>query len=221
MAPFRQLFTFIFLNGDFDIAENFFADAADGTTQSINGLGCVEVEHRHEVLQAKVGIFCQTTPGQQHIGGADGCGVEECHAFVIVMILLQIRTVNDVEDILLVGEEVFRDFHRGNLFQEVRKAARITNIVLQLQRIGNDLFMLRAEIPEVGAAGTLRGAGVCHIEHIFQLRSVPGVVDKSDAFRTPANITTHSFVPQFIIRTGGGFRALGVDHKLFVIGVLV
>ena len=221
MAPFRQLFTFIFLNGDFDIAEDFFADAADGTTQSINGLGCVEVKHRHKVLRGKVGIFCQTTPGQQHIGGAGGSGVEECHAFVIVMILFQIRTVNDVEDILLVGKEVFRDFHRGNLFQEVRKAARITNIVLQLQRIGNGLFMFRVEFPEVGAAGTLRGAGACHIEHIFQLRSVPGVVNESDAFRTPANITPHSFVPQFIIRTGGGFRALGVDHKLFVIGVLV
>ena len=168
-----------------------------------------------------MGIFRQTTPGQQYIGGADGSGVEERHAFVIVMILLQIRTVNDVEDILLVGKEVFRDFHRGNLFQELRKAARITNIVLQLQRIGNDLFMLRTEFPEVGAAGTLRGAGVCHIEHIFQFRSVPGVVDKSDAFRTPANITPHSFVPQFIIRAGGGFRALGVDHELFVTGVLV
>ena len=111
MAPFRQLFTFIFLDGDFDIAEDFFADAADGTTQSINGLGCVEVEHRHEVLQAKVGIFCQTTPEQQHIGGADGGCVEECHAFVIVMILLQIRTVNDVENVLLMGKEVFGNLH--------------------------------------------------------------------------------------------------------------
>ena len=168
-----------------------------------------------------MGIFCQTTPGQQHIGGADGSGVEECYAFVIVMILFQIRSVNDAENVLLMGEKVFCDFHRRNLFQEVRKAARITNIVLQLQRIGNDLFMFRAEFPEVGAAGTLRGASVCHIEHIFQLRSVLGVVDKSDAFRTPANITPHSFVPQFIIRAGGGFGALGIDHELFVVGVLV
>ena len=163
----------------------------------------------------------QPTARHQGIGDTDGGSGLKLDFDVVIIVLRQERTVNDVEDILLVGEEVFRDFHRGNLFQEVRKAARITNIVLQLQRIGNDLFMLRAEIPEVGAAGTLRGAGVCHIEHIFQLRSVPGVVDKSDAFRTPANITTHSFVPQFIIRTGGGFRALGVDHKLFVIGVLV
>ena len=221
MAPFRQLFTFIFLDGDFDIAEDFFADAADGTTQSINGLGCVEVKHRHKVLRGKVGIFCQTTPGQQHIGGADGCGVEKCHAFVIVMILFQIRSVNDVEKILLMGEKVFCDFHRRNLFQLVNEISGVLNVVLFRHSGRNHLLMLRAVFPEVGAAGTLRGVGVCHIEHIFQLRSVPGVVDKSDAFRTPANITTHSFVPQFIIRTGGGFRALGVDHKLFVIGVLV
>ena len=168
-----------------------------------------------------MGIFCQATPGQQHIGGADGSGVEERHAFVIVMILLQIRSVNDVEKILLMGEKVFCDFHRRNLFQEVRKAARITNIVLQFQRIGNDLFMFRAEFPEVGIAGVLCTPGVRYIEHIPEPGSIPGVVDKSDAFRTPANITTHSFVPQFIIRAGGGFRALGVDHKLFVIGILV
>ena len=168
-----------------------------------------------------MGIFCQTTPGQQHIGGADGGCVKECHAFVIVMILLQIRTVNDVEDILLVDEEVFCDFHRGNLFQLVNEISGVLNVVLLLHSGRNHLLMLRAVFPEVGAAGTLRGAGVCHIEHIFQLRSVPGVVNESDAFRTPANITPHSFVPQFIIRTGGGFRALGVDHKLFVIGVLV
>ena len=168
-----------------------------------------------------MGIFCQTAPGQQHIGRADGSSVEECHAFVIVMILFQIRSVNDAEKVLLMGKEVFGDFHGTNLFQLAGKVTSIPDAVLLLQSMGNSLLMLWAEFPEVGAAGTLRGAGVCHIEHIFQLRSVPGVVDKSDAFRTPANITTHSFVPQFIIRTGGGFRALGVDHKLFVIGVLV
>lgn len=182
---------------------------------------CVEVKHRHEILWAKVGIFGKTAAGQQHIGCADGCGVEKCHAFVIVMIPLQVRTVNDAEEVLLMGKKIFCDFHRRNLFQLVNEISGVLNVVLFRHSGRNHLLMFRAEFPEVGAAGTLRGAGVCHIEHIFQLRSVPGVVDKSDAFRTPANITTHSFVPQFIIRTGGGFRALGVDHKLFVIGVLV
>lgn len=221
MAPFRQLFTFIFLNGDFDIAEDFFADAADGTTQSINGLGCVEVEHRHEVFRGKVGIFRQTTPGQQYIGGADGCGVEECHAFVIVMILLQIRSVNDVEKILLMGEKVFCDFHRRNLFQEVRKAARITNIVLQLQRIGNDLFMFRAEFPEIGIAGVLCTPGVRYIEHIPEPGSIPGVVNESDPLCTPPNVPPHTLIPQVVFGAGSSIWPLGIDHELLVVGVLV
>ncbi|MFR3879021.1 MAG: hypothetical protein ACLTX9_01615 [Oscillospiraceae bacterium] len=168
-----------------------------------------------------MGIFGKTTPGQQHIGGADGCGVEECHAFVIVMIPLQVRTVNDVEEVLLMGKKIFCDLHRGNLLQLVGKVAVVLNAVLLPQSVGDKLLMLWAVLPEVGAAGTLRGAGVRYIEHIPEPGSIPGVVNESDAFRTPANITTHSFVPQFIIRASGGFRALGVDHKLFVIGVLV
>ena len=72
-----------------------------------------------------MGIFCQTAPGQQYIGGADGSGVEECHAFVIVMILFQIRSVNDAEKVLLMGKEVFGDFHGTNLFQLVSEVASI------------------------------------------------------------------------------------------------
>ena len=168
-----------------------------------------------------MGIFCQTTPGQQHIGGADGSGVEKCHAFVIVMILLQIRTVNDVEDILLVGKEVFRDFHRGNLFQEVREAARITNIVLQLQRIGNDLFMFRAEFPEVGIAGVLCTPGVRYIEHIPEPGSIPGVVNEGDPLCALPNVASHAFVPQVVLGAGSSIWPLGINHKLLMVRILV
>ena len=120
-----------------------------------------------------------------------------------------------------MGKKIFCDLHRGNLLQLVGKVAVVLNAVLLPQSVGDILLMLWAVLPEVGAAGTLRGAGVRYIEHIPEPGSIPGVVNESDAFRTPANITTHSFVPQFIIRASGGFRALGVDHKLFVIGVLV
>ena len=168
-----------------------------------------------------MGIFCQTAPGQQHIGRADGSGVEECHAFVIVMILFQIRSVNDAENVLLMGKEVFGNLHRTNLFQLVGEIAGIPDTVLLLQSMGNNPLMLWAEFPEVEAAGARCAAGVRYIKHIPGPGSIPGVVNEGNTFRTPANITTHSFVPQFIIRTGGGFRVLGVDHKLFVIGVLV
>lgn len=132
MAPFRQLFAFVFFDGDFNTAQNFFADFTDGAAQSIHCLGCIEVKDRHEIFCAKVCIFHQTTPGKQGVGGAYGGCVDECHAFVEVMIPLQMRSVNDAEDVLLVGKEVFRDFHGGNLFQLVNEISGVLNIVLFL-----------------------------------------------------------------------------------------
>ena len=132
MAPFRQLFAFVFFDGDFDTAEDFFTDLADGTAQSIHRLGCIEVKDRHEILCAKVGVLNQTAPGKQGVGGAYcGC-VDECHAFVEVMIPLQMRSVNDVEDVLLVGKEILCDFHGRNLFQLVNEISGVLNIVLFL-----------------------------------------------------------------------------------------
>ena len=117
MAPFRQLFAFVFFDGDFDTAQDTFTDLADGAAQSENRLRRIEVKDRHELLRVKVGISRQPAPGQQGVGGADGGCVEECHAFVIVMIPLQIRSVNDAENVLLVGKEIFCDFDGGNLFK--------------------------------------------------------------------------------------------------------
>ena len=221
MTPFRQLFAFVFFDGDFDTAQDFFTDLADGAAQSIYRLRRIEVKDRHEILCAKVGILKKFAPEKQCIIDTDcGC-VDECHAFVEVMIPLQMRSVNDVEDVLLVGKEILCDFHGRNLFQLVNEISGVLNIVLFLHSGGNRLLMLRAVFPEIGTAGTLRGAGVCHIKYIFQLRSVPRVVDEGNAFRTPANIAPHSLVPQFVICTSGGFGALGVDHELFMVWVLI
>lgn len=79
-----------------------------------------------------MGVRIQAAPGKQGVGGADGGCVEERHAFVEVMIPLQMRSVNDVEDVLLMGKKVFRDFHGRNLFQLVSKISGVLNIVLFL-----------------------------------------------------------------------------------------
>ena len=81
--------------------------------------------------------------------------------------------------------------------------------------------MLRAVFPEVGAAGAFRGAGIRYIEYIFELRSVPGVVNEGDALCAPANIAPHPLVPKFVVRAGRGFGTLGVDHELLMVRVLV
>ena len=221
MAPFRQLFAFVFFDGDFDTAENFFADLADGAAQGEYGLGRIEVKDRHELLRVKVGILYQPAPGQQGVGGADGGCVEECHAFVIVMIPLQIRSVNDAEDVLLMGKEIFCDFDGGNLLQLLCDTAIIGNGKLFLQSGGNCLRMLRAVIPEIGAAGALGAAGICHIEHILEFGIVSRIVNEGDALCSPANVTPHPLVPQFVVCAGRGFGTLSVDHELLVVRVLV
>lgn len=88
-----------------------------------------------------------------------------------------------------MGKEILCNFDGGNLFQLVNEISGKLDIVLFFQCIRNYLRMLRAVFPEIGAAGAFRGAGIRYIENIFELRSVPGVVDECDAFRTPANIT--------------------------------
>lgn len=132
MAPFRQLFAFVFFDGDFDTTEDFFADLADGAAQSIHCLGGIEVKDRHEILCAKVGILKKFAPGKQGVGGADGGCVDECHAFVEVMIPLQMRSVNDVENVLLVGKKILCDFDGGNLFQLINEISGKLNVVLFL-----------------------------------------------------------------------------------------
>ena len=221
MAPFRQLFAFVFFDGDFDTAQDFFADLADGAAQGEYGLGRIEVKDRNELLRVKVGISRQTAPGKQGVGGADGGCVEECHAFVIVMIPLQIRSVNDAEDVLLVGKEIFCDFDGGNLLQLLCDAAIIGNGKLFLQSGGNCLLMLRVVFPEIGASGAFGAAGICHIEYILEFGIVSRIVNEGDALCSPANVTPHSLVPQFVVRAGSGVGPLGIDHELFMVGVFV
>lgn len=137
------------------------------------------------------------------------------------MILLQIGTVNDAEDVLLMGKIVFRNFHAGNLVELFRDAAIMGDFKLFPQGSGNHLFMLLAIFPEVGVTGAFRGAGICHIENIFEFGRITGVVNEGDSLCTAPNVATHTPVPQFVVCTGGGFRPLGINHELLMVGVFI
>ena len=137
------------------------------------------------------------------------------------MILFQIRSVNDAEDVLLMGKKVFGDFHGTNLFQLISEVASIPDAVLLLQGMRNNLLMLRAEFPEIWAAGALCTAGVSYIEHIPEPGSIPGLVNEGDPFCALPNVAPHAFVPQVVFRACGSIWSLGVDHELFMVWVLV
>jgi len=64
-------------------------------------------------------------------------------------------------------------------------------------------------------------AGVGNIEHIAQAGPVAGIVHQGDALGTAPHIPAHAVIPQVILGAGGSVRALGVDHQLFIVGVLI
>ena len=137
------------------------------------------------------------------------------------MILFQIRSVNDAEYVLLMGKEVFGNFHRTNLFQLVSEVASIPDAVLLLQSMGNNLLMLWAEFPEVGAAGSLCTASVRYIEHIPEPGSIPGVVNEYNPLCAPPNVSPHALIPQVVFGAGSSIWPLGIDHKLLMVRVFV
>ena len=65
------------------------------------------------------------------------------------------------------------------------------------------------------------GAGVGNIEHIAQARLVAGIVHQSDPLGTTAHIPAHFVIPQVVLSAGGGIRALGINHHLFMERVLI
>ena len=77
----------------------------------------------------KVAGGVKAAAGQEHIRCADcGC-VAKGHAYVEIIIVLQIRTVNDTEDVVLMLVPVFVRKLGGDLLQLVRKAVRAGDVI--------------------------------------------------------------------------------------------
>lgn len=89
------------------------------------------------------------------------------------------------------------------------------------QRGGNDALMFRLKLPQIRAAGLLSIASVGHIEYIAQPGRFAAAVDNSDTTASTPDIPAHALMPKVILRAGGCIRALGVDHKLFIVGIFV
>ena len=81
--------------------------------------------------------------------------------------------------------------------------------------------MLLPQFPQVQASGIGPGAGIRNIKHIAQPLAVAAGIDERDALGTAPHIPAHCIVPDVELRTGGGVRALGMDHDLLVIRVFV
>lgn len=84
------------------MAQHLFADLADRRTQGGDGGGGIPVKDAQKVLMPEILLRVQPAAGHQRVGDAGGGGVSERHLYVVIIIVLQKRTVNDAENIPLV-----------------------------------------------------------------------------------------------------------------------
>ena len=140
---------------------------------------------------------------------------------VFFIIIRNIGTVNVAEDVLLVLRPVVICQPVGDFFDEVRKIVSGTDTEPVSQGICYGLLMLRPELEQIGCAAVGTDSGIADIEHILDFRIISGGVDEGNTPSASLDIPPHLIVPDFVAGAGCGIRALGVDHKLLMVRVLV
>ena len=188
------MFPFIALDRDLDLTQYPLVRLTDCRAQGGNGCGGVEVEYIEEILRGEVFLRLESAAGQEGEGGADRSGVSERCADVEVIIVPQVRTVNDAKDVPLMLIPVFLHKHGGRPFKPVGQAIP-GNAELTLQSLGHGGMVFIPVLPKKGAAGTLPAAGIGHIENVFELRTVPAGVDEGDALAASPDVAVHGVIP--------------------------
>ncbi|MGX8711691.1 MAG: hypothetical protein ACQGTM_15770 [bacterium] len=220
-APFREVFAFVIFNGDFDLPQHLFACFADRRAEGGDGIRCVEIEDAQKILMLKVFVGFQSAAGQNRVGDADGSGASELCSDVELIIFLQKAAVNDVKDVVLMLLPIFVCQLSGNLFQLVGKTFFAGNLVFLFQRRRNRVLMLRPVLPKKRAAGILPTARVGNIKDVPNPRPVTGIINEGNPFSAAPDIPAHFIVPDLITGAGRRVGALGKNHELLVIRILV
>ena len=220
LAPFLVGFALCISDGNADLPQHLLVDLADRCSQRSDGCRSIEIKDRHEIFVVEVAFRLQSTAGHQSVSDADGGGCLELHSDVILIIFLQKGTVNDIEEVLLMLRPVFLGQFSGYL-RELSGKVITGNIIGALQHGLHGIQMALLQLPQPGSSGMFTGSGIGNVKDITQARSVPGIVHQSDPFGTAPYIPAHLFIPQIVLRTGGGVRSLGIDHQLLMEWVLV
>ena len=220
VAPFRELFALIILDGDADLPQHLLVHLADRCAQRPNRGRGIEIENRHEVLMLEILFRIQPTARHQGIGDTDGGGGLKLDFDVEFIVLLQERTVNDVVEVLLMLVPILTRQLSGHINKLLGKIVT-GNAVVAFQHGRYRPDVLFFQLPQPGGAGMFTGAGVGNIEHIAQPGPVAGIVHQGDTLGATAHIPAHFLIPQVVLGAGGGVRALGVNHHLFMERIFV
>ena len=220
VAPFRELFALIILDGDADLPQHLLVHLTDRRSQCPNRGRGIKIENRHEVLMLEILFRVQPTTGHQGVGDADGGGGLKMDFYVEIIVLLQKRTVNDIAEISLMIVPILTRQLSGYI-RELLGEIVTGNAVVLLQHGRHRPNVLFFQLPQPGCTGMFTGAGIGNIEHIAQAKLVAGIVHQGNTLGATAHIPSHFFIPQVVLGAGGGVRALGVNHHLFMEWVFV
>ena len=210
----------IVLDGDADLPQHLLIHLADRCAQRPNRGRGIEIENRHEVLMLEI-LFCiQPTAGHQGVGDADGGGGLKLDFDVEIIVLLQERTVNDIAEVLLMLVPILTRQLSGHIGELLGKIVT-SNAVVALQHGRHRPDVLFLQLPQPGGTGMFTGPGVGNIEHIAQAGLVTGIIYQGNTLGATTHIPAHSLIPQVVLSAGGGIRALGVNHHLFMERIFV
>ena len=208
------------LDGDADLPQNLLVNRADRRAQRPNRGRGIEIENRHEVLMLEILFRIQPTARHQGIGDTDGGGGLKLDFDVVIIVLRQERTVNDIAEISLMIVPILTRQLSGYI-RELLGEIVTGNAVVLLQHGRHRPNVLFFQLPQPGCTGMFTGAGIGNIEHIAQAKLVAGIVHQGNTLGATAHIPSHFFIPQVILGAGGGIRALGVNHHLLVEWVFI
>ncbi|MCL1855067.1 MAG: hypothetical protein FWF86_04980 [Clostridia bacterium] len=171
------------------------------------------------MLELCIGV--QPAPGQKRVFQANRGGFAKGGPDVVIIISFQITAVNDAEDLILMLLPIgFREL-RGNVTELMFQPYRAGDTVPAFQGGRGGGFIAFVHLPLEGCSGLFPSAGVRDIEHIPQLGVAAIRVNEGYALGTATDIAAHGLVPEGIVRAGGRIGPLGVDHKLFKVGIFI
>ena len=169
----------------------------------------------------EVALRLQAAAGHERVGDADGSRLPELHSDVDSIIPFQETSVNDTGQLFFVVLPVVSCQYGGDLLQLVGKTALAGDAKAFFQSGGYGLLMLRAVLPQPGAAGVLPFAGVRHVKDIAHPVFSGTGVNEGNAFGPPHHIPAHLLVPEVVVGAGGGVRTLGINQQLLAKRVFI
>ena len=153
--------------------------------------------------------------GHQCKGGADGGASEYC-AGVEIIIRFQKGAVNDAEDVLFVFLPILDCQFPGDPLHLIGKPILIRNSKTIFQRCCHHIPVFLLVLPQVRVQPSIiHTARVGNVKHITEDGPALAIVNKGNALGPAPDVPAHPLVPEVVLRAGGSFGPLGVNHELF------